>query len=237
MRTQQLFDVNCLSCPNRNCSLLNCCDDNWVSFINDNKTVLHCKKGHHIINEETPVNGIYFILSGKVKVYKTGLGNKKQIIRLARNGDIVGHRGINRKFWPISATAIEDSFICFISNENFEKVVMSNPKLGYQMVLFFSDELFRSEEIVKNLSSLMVREKVAYALMKISESYPVFGNKIQEILLSRQDIAELAGTTKEQVSKHLNEFVKENIISFEGKRILVNNFKQLEIIANFHSTR
>ncbi|OFY66844.1 MAG: hypothetical protein A3H98_11005 [Bacteroidetes bacterium RIFCSPLOWO2_02_FULL_36_8] len=189
------------------------------------------------MNEETPVNGIYFILSGKVKVYKTGLGNKKQIIRLARNGDIVGHRGINRKFWPISATAIEDSFICFISNENFEKVVMSNPKLGYQMVLFFSDELFRSEEIVKNLSSLMVREKVAYALMKISESYPVFGNKIQEILLSRQDIAELAGTTKEQVSKHLNEFVKENIISFEGKRILVNNFKQLEIIANFHSTR
>jgi len=101
------------------------------------------------------------------------------------------------------------------------------------LLLFFVDELYYSEEIARDLSQLSVRERVAEALLKIKKAYcPSNEEKSIGVSLSRQDIADIAGTTKEQVSKNLADFKEEKIINLNNKEIVIENLNKLIFIAN-----
>lgn len=227
-------NIECEKCPNKDCSLLRYCNSTWLKFISEHKACTTYKKGQQIIYERMLVDGMYFILSGKVKVYKTGINGKQQILRLSKTGDILGHRGFNRKVFPISAAALEDCKVCFIEIDDFEQILKSNPEMAYQLMAFYAEELFISEVRARNLAQLTVREKVADSLVKIRESFEVnTGNGPIGVELSRQEIADLAGTTKEQVSKHLADFKDEGIIELNGRGINLLDEERLKTTAGF----
>ncbi len=226
------ISVNCRDCESKDCSVMRYCDEKWLEFLNQRKKVMSYKKGQQIIYERTTVDGIFFILSGKAKVYKTGVGGKQQIVRLAKSGDILGHRGLNKMYWPISASTLEDSYLCFIEKNDFETILKNNSTLTYQLLLFFADELVLSEEIARDLAQSSVREKMAAALLKIKNVFSPGSGKSVGVQLSRQEIADIAGTTKEQVSKNLADFKKEKLIQLSGKDILIHDIERLKVIAN-----
>lgn len=225
--------VNCTECTNLNCSLLVNCNQEWLKYINEKKTVLFYKKRQRIIFERGPVDGVYFLLSGKVKVYKSGNDDRQQIVRLCTDGDILGHRGINRDFYPISAMTLEDSYICMLPIEDFKFALKSNPELTYNLMLFVSEELYLAEELIKHLVQLPVREKIADALLRIKNTFnPAPSDPSLGASLTRQDIADLAGTTKEQVSRDLANFKEEGIIELDGKEIRILDLMRLKRIIN-----
>lgn len=192
--------------------LLRNCSQEGIDKLNSIGEVERCKRTERPIHEGTATHGIYFILEGKVKVFTSGLFKREQIIRLATEGNIVGHRGINadRQF-PISAEALEDSSLFFIDLEDFLEVVQEEAALGFDMTLFFANELRESELRMKRLTQLPVRQRVADALLYIHSRFGS-GTDFFILPLRRDEIADLAATTQEQVSRTMTEFIRDGLV-------------------------
>lgn len=217
---------DCVGCPYENCLIQHCSTD-WITFFNKKKRTQRYSKKQHIFYEGNDVNGVYFVCRGIVKVYKNGVQDKSQIIRFSKEGEILGHRGWRKDKLPISAAALTDATVCFISNDDFEEVLRNNPPMVFALMEFYSDELFQSEIKMKNLSLLNVYEKVAESLLTLEKRFGTDDEKCINIVMSRKEIAEYAGTTEKQVSKVLSEFANEGIVKLLVKRIGIVNHDYL----------
>jgi CRP-like cAMP-binding protein len=179
--------------------------------------------------------GIYFIYQGKVKVTISGANDKEQIVRLAKEGHILGHRGYGGESYPIGAEALEDSSICFVTNELLYDTFITNPEFTYHLMMFYSRELRKSEQRIKYLAQMNVREKVAFALIYLVDTFGLNQTeKTLNIALSRNEIGSIIGINADQVSREISKLKKDNVLNTKGKKIIINNFDQLqEIIADF----
>ncbi|MFY0598475.1 MAG: Crp/Fnr family transcriptional regulator [Cyclobacteriaceae bacterium] len=225
----------CKSCTNANCLIKrNSQDANMLDFLNQ-KGIVNCKKGQTFIMEGAPVHGLYFIKSGKVKVSKTGLNGKQQIVRIAGDGEIIGHRGFGAgQTYQISAIAIENAVLCSFSTDALEQMLHSVPSLTYDLMIFYAEELNRSETKVKKFAQMTVREKVIDAILYINRK---FGqkNEFLSMQLSRREIADFAGTTEEQVIRVISALKKENLLSAKGKKIGITDVKLLSSEISNHN--
>ena len=190
----------------------------WHPAIAANKTNFKVKKGEVIFNEGDEVKGIYFVYQGIVKVHKKWGEEKELIIRFAKDGAIFGHRGLGgNNLYPISATALEDSVICYLDIDFFESTLKVNTDFTYNLMLFFASELQESEKKMRNLAHMSVKGRVAQALISLKKQFGTKEDGSINIELSRQDLASYAGATYETVFRVINELLlKEIIISKIG---------------------
>ncbi|MEQ8581479.1 MAG: Crp/Fnr family transcriptional regulator [Marinoscillum sp.] len=219
--------MDCLSCTNAQCIIKkNYHFDKMHAYL-EKKSTLVCKKGQNFIIEGAPVHGLYFIREGKVKVAKTGLYGKEQIVRFTGNGETIGHRGFGAgHFYQISAVALQKTTLCNFSTETMKAMLMEVPTLTYDLMTFYAEELNRSEAKVKKFAQMTVREKVIDALLYINRK---FGHTkgIINIQLSRKEISDFAGTTEEQVIRTLSGLRKDGLIETPGKRIHIKDVELL----------
>lgn len=219
--------TDCVSCSNDNCIIRkNSRIEAIVPFI-EKKYTLNCKKGQNFIIEGAPVNGLYFVFKGKVKVTKAGINGKEQIVRFAGDGEIVGHRGFAAgHFYQIGAVAIENSTLCSFPLDVLKEMLITVPTVTFDLMSFYSEELNRSETKVKKFAQMTVREKVIDALLYLNRK---FGQKkgLLNITLSRREIADFAGTTDEQVIRVLSSLKREGLIIANGKRLGIVNLNAL----------
>lgn len=227
----------CAQCPNDQCFIRKYCTAEWQQKISTAKYQFVQKQGQYIFIEGNPVFGIYFIKEGKVKVTASGIHQKEQIVRLAMDGHILGHRGLGNNFYPVSAVALEDSSLCFIENKLFQEALMANPKLTYGMMIFYSQELKKAEVRMKNMAQMNVREKTADAILFIKDAFGLNpDNHTLNVTISREEIADLAGTSVGQIIHNLTDFEKEELIAKKGKKILILDDKKLTgIVSEYYS--
>lgn len=228
---KKLKPTNCHECEQADCYMLNHCSADWIDFVNKSKSCFQVKKGEPIFNEGDKVEGVYFIQEGKAKVFKVGVNHKEQIFRFVKSGDILGFKGWEREKMSISASALENSKICFINRNDFDEILKNNSKLTYDLMSFYANELYKSEVKARNLAQMSVVELVATSLLYI---YKVYGENKEgylDVCLSRQELASLSGTTKEQVSKYLSEFNEEGIIITDKRAIKLLSTNKLRKIS------
>lgn len=219
----------CENCAN-NCLIKKLGDIGLLSEVEKHKSTIRCKRGQHVFMEGIEVHYVMFLHSGLIKVYKPGLQNKRQILRFSKSGDILGHRGINTPTYPVSALALEDCVICRFPRDYFLQLIRDHNELAIMLMFIFADELTQSETRERNLAHLSVRGKVADTLLRLKDSFGIDEDKMLKIFLSRQDIAEYAGTTKEQVSKALSDLNHEMVIKVNSKRIQIINELKLSAL-------
>jgi CRP/FNR family transcriptional regulator len=190
--------------------------------IDVNRKSLHFKKGELVFREGETLTGMYFIETGLVKVHKKWGADKELIVRIAKDGDIVGHRGLGTDtIYPVSATALEAADICFIELEFFNSTLKVNPGFLYQLMLFFAAELKESEKRMRNLAHMTVKGRIANALLFLEQKFSSNADGFINLVLSRQDLASYTGTTYETLFRTLNELVAEAAIKSDGKKIAV----------------
>lgn len=216
-------------CNLKSCFLCGHCSDGWRELIGLKKTTIFFKKGKSIFKEGEKVRGIYFVYSGAVKVHKNWLDKKELIIRFAKSGGVIGHRGLTSiKVYPVSATALEDSLICFVGNDFFETSLSNNSSLTYQFMQLYADELQQAEGRMRNLAMMDVKGRIAETLLELLKIFGTGRNKYITVPVSRQDIAAYAGTTYETVFKFLRVLVDTKVISVSGKSIRINDVDKLK---------
>lgn len=215
--------MDCRNCPNTQCLIGKHANKTRMEPFLSKKNTMTCKKGQSFIIEGAPVHGLYFIKDGKVKVSKTGLHGKEQIVRFGTNGDIVGHRGFGGgNAYQVNAVALQTTILCNFSSDTLSQMLHAVPELTYDMMIFYSEELNRSETKVKKFAQMTVREKVVDALLYMHRKFGK-GKSGLNIQLSRKEIADFAGTNEEQVIRNLSALKKEGIITTSGKKIDIPN--------------
>lgn len=222
--------IECNDCKNEKCFVKGCFGE-WFDKISSNKNQVWYKKGNYIFREGEPIYGIYFIQHGGVKVVSTSLPWREQIVRLAKEGQILGHRGPGKTYYYFNCVALTDTLVCFVENELFYEACMNCPKFANDLIFFYASELRRAELRVKYQAQMNIRQKVAMAFVY---SYEIFGinpvTKMLNISLSRQEIADIAGTTAEQVTRKLSDFENEKLIARDKRAIMLLNIRGLEDI-------
>jgi CRP/FNR family transcriptional regulator len=205
----------------------------WHPAIENHKRNFIAKKGEVIIKEGDPVSGVYFVTSGNVKVHKQW-GDKELILRFANDGAIFGHRGISSSIstYPISATALETTKLCFVDIDFFKTTIKVNQEFAYGLLMFYADELHASEKKMRNLALMSVKGRLAVAILGLRDQFGLDAEGFLNLALSRQDLAAFTGATYETVFRTMNELLAEKLIVVKGKMIGILNEAGLTDLSN-----
>ncbi len=220
--------MECINCSNKNCLIIKRAAGKETKDLQLKKRQFKVAKGQNFIIEGAPVHGLFFIYQGKVKLFKTGLNGKEQIVRLAKDGEIIGHRGFGAgDFYQIGAMALDDTVLCSFDSDSVIKALKTKPLLTFDFVSFYSKELNRSESKVRKFAQMSVREKVIDAILYINRKFGV-ENGWLGLQLSRREIADFAGTTDEQVIRVISSLKKDALIKTENRKIGILDIEALK---------
>jgi CRP-like cAMP-binding protein len=194
------------------------------------------KKGEVIFREGAYSSGIYYINNGKIKKYKVDNEGREHIIYVANTGELIGYHAIlSEDRYPDAAAALEDSTITFIPKEDFVKTLEQSTVLNNRLLKTLSHEFAVLANSLTLFTQKSVRERLALQLIILREKYKVdFSPGMPvEINMSREDLANLVGTARENVVRVLTEFKEDKILSTNGRKIIVHDVGKLISIANY----
>lgn len=228
------FTPNCTQCTRESKRIFCALKPEELEIINESKRGQVFEKGEVIFHEAAPPKGIYCIQKGKVKLSQLGLDGKDQILHLATDGDVMGYRAtLSGDLFSCSATALEQSHICFIPKEVFISLVGENSKLALEIIHLFSQELKKIETNLTKITQRPVKERIAQSLLLLKNKYGLETDESTiNITITREEIANMAGTTRETATRALYHLQEHKVIELLGKKIKILNFKVLIHEAN-----
>jgi CRP-like cAMP-binding protein len=201
--------------------------------LNFEKDFRHYKRGDILYNEGNRINGFYCINSGIIKVFKTGVDGKEQIIRFARKGEIIAYRSVlSNESACTSAKVIEDCQVCFIPSELLIQFVKTNPAFAFEVVKLTCHELAEANSYITDIAQKTVRERVAEVLLNLVKDFGLDDQKSLRISLTREELANIVGTATESVIRLLSEFKSDKLIELNGRKIRILDLRGLEKISS-----
>lgn len=193
------------------------------------------KKNQIIYAESEDPENLYCLLEGKVKLFKSGVGDRVQILRMYRPVQYFGYRAyFAREPYVSSAAAFEPSVLGIVPMDVVESIIKRNN----QLALFFIHELSRnlggSDTKIINLTQKHIRGRLAEALLLLADNYGYESDGLTlKIYMSREDLANLSNMTTSNAIRTLTSFVAEKLIMVDGRRIRIINENQLRKISKF----
>ena len=220
-------------CFEGNYSLLKSLSQKEKETLLQHHTFAQFKKGELLLKEGGLPQGIICLCMGKVKVIKEGEGGREQILRMVRPQGFIGYRAIFAdSSYYASAIAIEDSAICIFEKDCFIKIVRKNPDLAMMLMKEFAVELGFSNNRTVSLTQKHIRGRLAESLLVLRDTYGFENDgKTIRVYLSREDIANFSNMTTSNAIRTLSTLATEEIISIEGRKIMVLDCQKLEKIS------
>lgn len=177
-------------------------------------------KKHLIFAQGSFPNFLYFINKGKVKTFKTDHFGNELITGLHKQGDFIGYIDLlDNTAYNESAIAMEESELCSIQKEDFYVLIHKNREVSSKFIKMLSDNVIEQEERLLKLAYSSVRKRVAEALLLLKSKYQTTDNTPFSIPISREDLSNIVGASKETVIRTLTDFKEEGIIQITGSTI------------------
>jgi CRP-like cAMP-binding protein len=236
--TKHTPNTPCELCTSRKYSLFSELPEAQICVISEHKNLISHRKGQILYNEGTKPLGIFCINSGVAKVYKTASNGKEQIIYLAKEGDFLGYAALlGEENYSNSSMIVEDAKICFVPKEAFMNSILHNTPFLRRITKSLSNEIGVMEDKLTDATQKSIRERLAFVLLQLGDSYGVEGGGNQKIdlILSREEIAGIVGTATESVIRLLSEFKRDNLIDLEGKKIIIKDKRGLALLSDFYA--
>ncbi len=194
------------------------------------------KKGQVIFREGNMPGGIYYILEGRVKKYKVDNFEKEQIIYIAAEGELVGyHALLSGERYPDAAATLEECVLLFIPREDFMQVLEQSGQLSMRLLKMLSHEFSVLSNSISVFAQRPVRERLAIALIVLREKFKKGTPEGEDITInmSREDLASMAGTTRENVVRLLRQFKDEQLLETKGRKIWIRDIRKLVTVSNY----
>jgi DNA-binding response OmpR family regulator/predicted DNA-binding protein (UPF0251 family) len=182
------------------------------------------KKKELLFSESDLPRYLFFVNSGKVKLFKTNDYGKEYIIKVFNEGDFFGYNPLimNQKY-TYSAATMENTELTLVPKEDFLKLLYSNRDVSSRFIKILVDNIAEKEEKLLQLAYDSIRKRVADALLMLQEK-----EQSDELHILRDDLARIVGTAKESVIRMLTEFKQDRYIDIQGGNIHILNKKGLE---------
>ncbi len=190
------------------------------------------KKGEYIFFEGDEEPGIYIILEGLVKLIKETTDGKTVIVRLATKGDVFGWLvlGENRPSSTYTAQTLTNSKVLHISNTDFLRLLTEYPALAVRITCEATKMVLEAYDRLKSLAAEKVEGRIASILLELARKIgKEEGDKIViKAPITRQDLAEMTGTTVETAIRIMSKWKKEGFINTERNKIEILDMDFLE---------
>ncbi len=202
--------------------------------LKDEQKRLSVDSKYMLFHEDSYPCYLYFLRKGKVKIYKTNEDGKELITELYKAGEYFGYRSLfgNGKYGG-SAMTLEESEIVLIHKEPFLKLIQDNTQVSRFFIKLLANRVQTQGQRLLHLAYDSVRTRVADALLFFCEKYESGHNVAQERIsmeISREDLANWVGTSKETLIRTLSDFKHEGLIIAKGRFITVIDKKGLQKI-------
>ena len=179
------------------------------------------------------VIGLYFVVRGKVKTFKSNDDGKELTIGLYKEGDFFGYIALlENAIYKETAEAMEDTEIAVIPREDFESLINNNPEVTRKFIRMLANNVSEKEDQLLGLAYNSLRKRVADALITLQRKYSKPGQETFSIHISREDLANIAGTATESLIRTLSDFRGEKLIEIKDGLIYIINEKKLSAMLN-----
>ncbi len=197
----------------------------------ENHDVIEYKKKQTIYSEGQHPNKLYYIQAGKVKVFKTSDTGKELITSLLSAGDFFGHIPlIENVVYEEFAETLEESAIRVIPRREFEQLLTTNQEIALKVIKLLANNIAEKEQQLVALAYHSLRKRVADALLTLKKKYANETDAHFSMSISREDLANIAGTATESLIRTLSDFKNEKLIEIkDGKIILLEEKKLLNL--------
>jgi CRP/FNR family transcriptional regulator len=185
----------------------------------------HFAAGELLFSEGEPCAGIQIIARGKVRIFKTSVNGREQVLAVNVPGESVAELPVfDGGMYPASAMAIEDCEIAFISRRDFHAYCLEHPEVPLKVLSVVGGRLRRLVDIIEELSFTTIRERVISLLIKLAQDGARTERGIEFLLPStHQELASQLGTVRELISRNLMRLQAEGLIEVDARQIVVKN--------------
>ena len=186
--------------------------------------------GELLFSEGEPCNGLHIIARGKVRIFKTSVNGREQVLALNGPGDTVAELPVfDGGPYPASASATEDAEIAFISRRDFHGYCLEPPEVALKVLAQVGARLRRLVGIIEELSFTTIRQRLIATLVKLAQSEGKKTDRGIEFLLpsTHQELASQLGTVRELISRNLMRLQAEGLLDVDARHIVVRDLKGL----------
>jgi len=191
-----------------------------VEQIKTHSNIVTYQENDVIFKQDTRTSHFMYIRSGLIKVYRENRNQKVKIIKLAIPDEFLGINSVlGEQTFSYSAAALEKTTIQIIDYNIFENILLNNGKYARSLMEnICSDNLGIFRRLISQ-SQKQLPGRIADILLYFSDI--IYHSRNFSFPLTRTELAELAGTTKESLIRTLTEFKNDKIIILEGKKVQI----------------
>lgn len=207
--------------------------DELNSLIADERKVSFFKKKQQLFSEGQYPQSLFFLNKGKVKTFKTNAEGREYITNLYKDGEFIGYLDLMEdQAYRESAVALEDTEVMIINKIEFNSLLYQNRDVASKFIKILSGDLADREERLLKLAYNSVRKRVAESLLLVEKQFQEEQGKQFQVTISREDLANIVGASKETVIRTLSDFKDENLILISGGKITILNSDKLAHLRN-----
>ena len=200
------------------------CLPEWWELMRTRNTRHTYRKGEAVFKQGEVADKMYMIGHGRVKVVASYVKGRDRIVRLASDGEVLGHRGIGTDLiYTANVVALSETVVNIIPMSLFLSVLKANNLFCYHFLLFFVDELRVLDQQSRDILNMTVTQRVVKALKMNMDAFGFDANDKKRLAftISRKEIAQVADTTYESVIRSLSELQELGLIELVGKQVRI----------------
>lgn len=190
------------------------------------------RQNTHIFMQGDPMTNVYFIHSGKVKIYRTDQDGREQIVNVLKEGEMFPHQGFFRDDdYPAHAVVAEDATLIYIPIHMFEEILITNPKISIKIFRVLGNILVDLQNRLKEKILYNTYEQIILLLLRLAKSH---GEAINDEAMrittnfTNRELANMIGSSRETVSRTLTQLKKENLIETDESGQMIIYARKLE---------
>jgi CRP-like cAMP-binding protein len=189
--------------------------------------------GEWLFSEGEPCNGLHIVASGHVRIFKTSMNGREQVLAVEGPGGSVAELPVfDGGPYPASVVALEETEIAYISRRDFQAFCIEHPEVALKVLAVVGARLRRLVGIIEELSFTTIRQRLASTLLKLAQAEGKKTARGVEFHLpgSHQELANQLGTVRELISRNLMRLQAEGLLEVDARSVVVKDMQGLAAV-------
>ena len=200
-----------------------------LGYISEKMIARHYESGKFIFLEDSEGEQCFFVVQGSVKVTRLSKDGREVILAMLNEGDFFGEMALlDGESRSANVIALEETEVLTLNREDFLVVLHDYPQIAIQLLKEMADRLRKSDRQIASLSLSDAEKRIALCIIRFADEQGIIKRGQVSIpkMPIQQDIANMAGTSRETVSRAINLLEKEHFIKRQGRELLILDYKQ-----------